>query len=208
MRPLVAPVRYVALLGILVAGCGGGGLVTAAELPKEPRRPDGVVVEPAPALPAPVDRAASSGVVALREPLADRDVEEVVRSYVRAFEREDLDALVQMLAQDSGPLGHAGSRQQLVDGWRTKMKSFEYQKLAGLEIARVTQMEKLTYEGFGDTRGVARPGEMRPGDLYVRVPIANPRVGSDQLFGDVLVLLLRREDGRLKLAGQADEPGG
>jgi hypothetical protein len=48
---------------------------------------------------------------------------------------------------------------------------------------------------------------MRPGDLYVRVPIATPRVGSDQLFGDILVLLLRREEGRLKIAGQADETG-
>jgi hypothetical protein len=46
---------------------------------------------------------------------------------------------------------------------------------------------------------------MRPGDLYVRVPIATPRVGQEQLFGDVLVLLLRREGGQLKIAGQADE---
>jgi hypothetical protein len=46
---------------------------------------------------------------------------------------------------------------------------------------------------------------MRPGDVYIRVPIATPRVGSEQLFGDYLVLLLRREDGHLKIAGQADE---
>ena len=46
---------------------------------------------------------------------------------------------------------------------------------------------------------------MKPGDLYVRVPIVTPRIGSEQLFGDILVLLLRREDGRWKIAGQADE---
>ena len=48
---------------------------------------------------------------------------------------------------------------------------------------------------------------MRAGDLYVRSPIATPRVGNEQLFGDVLVLMLRRENGRLRIAGQADETG-
>lgn len=177
-------------------------------MPKTPRRPDGVVLEPTPAMPAPADRAPASGIVALREPLADKDVEEVVRAYVRAFEREDLDALVQLLAQEASPLGRAGGKNQLVDLWRTKMKNFEYQKLAGVEVARVAQIEKYGYDalgGSGASSGPQRPAEMRPGDLYVRVPIATPRVGSDQLFGDVLVLLLRREDARLKIAGQADE---
>ena len=87
------------------------------------------------------------------------------------------------------------------------MKSFEYQRLAGLEIARISQLERHTYETLGTPGALPRPAEMRPGDLYIRVPIATPRVGSDQLFGEVLVLLLRREDGRLKIAGQADENG-
>ena len=91
--------------------------------------------------------------------------------------------------------------------WRTKMKNFEYQKLAGVQIARIAQIEKHSYETLGAFGGPLRPAEMRPGDLYVRVPIATPRVGTDQLFGDTLVLLLRREDGRLRIAGQADENG-
>jgi len=176
-------------------------------MPKTPRRPDGVVLEPPPALPAPADRAPASGIVALREPLADKDVEDVVRAYVRAFEREDIDALIQLLAQEASPLGRAGGKSQLIDLWRTKIKNFEYQKLAGVEVARVAQIEKHTYDTLGASGGPIRPPEMRPGDLYVRVPIATPRVGSDQLFGDFLILLLRREDGRLKIAGQADETG-
>jgi hypothetical protein len=194
-------------LGLLlgVTACAPSPLETATELPKTPRRPDGVVLEPPPALPPPADRAAASGVVALREPLADKDVEDVVRAYVHAFEREDLDALVQLLAQDAVPLGRAGSKAQLVELWRTKMKNFEYQRLAGVEIARIAQIEKYGYEALAASGGPTRPPEMRPGDLYVRVPIATPRVGSDQLFGDVVVLLLRREDGRLLVAGQADE---
>jgi predicted polyphosphate/ATP-dependent NAD kinase len=176
-------------------------------MPKTPRRPDGVVLEPPRALPSPADRAPASGIVALREPLADKDVEDVVRAYVRAFEREDLDALVQLLAQEAAPIGRAGSKAQLIDLWRTKMKNFEYQKLAGVEVARVAQIEKHTYDTLGVSGAPVRPTEMRPGDLYVRVPIATPRVGSDQLFGDILILILRREESRLKIAGQADESG-
>ena len=105
-------------------------------------------------------------------------------------------------------LGRQGStRQQLVEIWRTKMKSFEYQRLAGLEVARISQIERHTYETMGAPGSPPRPAEMRQGDIYIRVPIATPRVGSEQLFGDILVLLLRREDGRLKIAGQADENG-
>ena len=214
MRKLALVIVVAAFSAFATAalGCAGGGpLETATPLesaPKTPRHPDGVVLEPSPALPAPSDRAQASGVVALREPLADKDVEDVVRAYVRAFEREDIDGLVQLLAQDAVPLGRAGGKAQLVDLWRSKMKNFEYQKLAGVEVARVAQIEKHSYETLGAAGGslaFSRPPEMRPGDLYVRVPIATPRVGSDQLFGDILVLLLRREDGRLKIAGQADE---
>ena len=160
-------------------------------------------------MPSVSDRAEARGVVALREPLADKDVEDVVRAYLRGFEREDESGLLSLLAQEATSLGRPGStRQQLVEIWRTKIKSFEYQRLAGLEIARLSQIERHTYETLGIPGAPARPPSMRPGDLYVRVPIVTPRIGSEQLFGDALVLLLRREDGRLKIAGQADETGG
>lgn len=203
---LVAVVAVVASL-VLTACAGASTLETATEMPKTPRRPDGVVLEPPPAMPTPADRAPASGIVALREPLADKDVEEIVRAYVRAFEREDLAALVKLLAQDASPLGRAGGKNQLVEVWRTKMKNFEYQKLAGVEVARVAQLEKYGFDTLGGAGAPERPTDMRPGDLFVRVPIATPRVGTDQLFGDVLVLLLRREEGSLKIAGQGDETG-
>lgn len=192
---------------LLLAACGGASsLETATELPKAPRRPDGVVVERRSALPAASDRASADGIVALREPLADRDVEDLVRAYIRAFEREDDRALAELVTQDAAPLGRAGlSRAHLLETWRAKMKNFEYQKLAGLEVARFSQIEKHTYDTLAASGAHARPPEMRPGDLYVRVPIATPRIGQEQLFGDVLVLLLRREGGQLKIAGQTDE---
>lgn len=166
-----------------------------------------MALEPPPALPSPADRAPAAGIVALREPVADRDIEDVVRAYVRAFEREDIEALRQLLSPDATPLGRAGGRQQLIELWTTRIKTFEYQRLAGSEIARTSKLEKYTYETMGGPNAPARPPEMRPGDLYVRVPIATPRIGTEQLFGDFLVLLLRREEGRLKIAGQLDENG-
>lgn len=180
---------------------------TALELPKAPRHPDGVALEPTPALPSPIDHADARGVVALREPLADKDVEDVVRAYIRAFEREDEQALIQLLATDAVPLGRPGTgKQQLIETWHTRLKSYEYQRLAGLDIARLSEIERQTYETMGASG--SRPPEMRAGDLYVRVPISTPRLGSEPLFGDFLVLLLRREDGRLKIAAQADENAG
>jgi hypothetical protein len=203
---LVARGARLVVLALTFGGCAGS-LETVTELPKAPRRPDGVVLEPVPALPAALDRAPASGIVALRVPLADKDVEELVRAYVRAFEREDLEALVQLLAEEAAPLGRAGARSQLVELWRARMKSFEYQRLGGVEVAQIAKLERYGFDATGGAGAPERPPSMRPGDLYVRVPIATPRVGSDQLFGDVLVLLLRREDGRLKIAGQADESG-
>ncbi len=192
---------------VFLACHGTAPLETATELPKTPRHPDGVVLEPEPALPSPVDRAPATGVVALREPISDKDVEDVVRAYVGAFEREDIDGLVQLITDDAGPLDRAGGRTQLIEIWKTKFKNFEYQKLSGAEVALLSRAEKHVYETLGLPGAPSRPAEMRPGDLYVRVPIATPRVGNEQLFGDVLVLMLRRERGRLRIAGQADETG-
>lgn len=186
--------------------CGSGGLETATEMPRAPRRPDGVVIEPTPALPPVQERAAIAPVLALREPALDREVEDVVRGYLGAFEREDIGALQALVSEGATPLGRPGGKSTLVELWRGRFKTYEYQRLAGTEIARFAQLERRGYDGFGEG-GPPRPAEMRPGDVLVRVPIAMPRVNGEQLFGDVLVLLLRRENGKLVIVGQADESG-
>lgn len=195
-----------ALLVVGLLGCGGG-FETRTELPaKAERRPDGVALEPVSALPPAREHAPAAGVVALRQPVSDKDVEDVVRAYLRAFEREDEPALLQLLGPDAVPLGrpNGGTRQMLVEQWRQKLRSFDYQRLAGMEIARLGELERRGVEAMGGPNEPPRPPEMRPGDLWVKVPIALPRLG-EPLFGDYLVLLLRREDGRLRIAGQADQ---
>ncbi len=181
-------------------------VATAVELAPAPRRPDGVVVEPPAALPRVVDRAPARGVVALREPLGDDAAKDLVRAYVRAFEREDDGALAQLLTPDAAPLfGGRGGRGALLEQWRTRLKNLDYTKLAGSEVARLDQIERFEYDELGPPGPRARPPEMKAGELLLRVPIATPRAGTEQLFGDVVVLLVRREDGHYRIAGASEE---
>jgi hypothetical protein len=166
------------------------------------------VVEPAPALPKAVDRAPARGVVTLREPLGVEAARDVVRAYIHAFEREDVEGLGQLLTPDAGPLfGGRGGRGGLLEQWRTRMKNFDYGRLAGGEVARFDRIERFEYDELGAPGAPPRPPEMKAGELLLRVPIATPRIGADQLFGDVVILLLRREESRLKIAGVAEENG-
>jgi hypothetical protein len=211
-------------LGLLAAastllvggGCGAravpaSSVVVAdpASLPglaSAPRRPDGVVVEPPPAIPRASDRAPARGVVTLREPLGVEAAQDLVRAYVHAFEHEDEGALAQLLTSDAAPLfGGRGGRGALLEQWRTRLKNLDYGKLAGLEVARLERMERFEYDELGAPAPLQRPPEMKPGELLLRIPIATPRVGAEQLFGDVVVLLLRREEGHFKIAGASED---
>jgi hypothetical protein len=205
---------------VVVAACGGTRTpasappaVTAVEIPESPpRRPDGVVVEPASAVPEASERASSNGVVALREPLGGEAVVAVVRSLFRAFAHEDRDALSALLTADAAPLVMGSSGQArpahgaLLDQWSARLRSLNYGLLAGTEVARVDRIDRYTYGDLeGGSGAMARPEAMRPGDLLVRVPVTLPRVGAEPLFGDVVVLLLRREGDGFKIAGEGEE---
>lgn len=193
------------ILATSLLACGRAGFETASELPSTPRRPDGVSLESPAARPAVKERAPAEGVVALRAPLADKDVEDVVVAYTSAFQREDIDALTRLVSEGASPIGRGGSKAQLVDMWRTRIRNLDYLSLQGSEVVRLAEIDCLSYDAFDARPELSRPAEMLPSDLYVRVPIATPRVGTEQLFGDVVVLILRREDGRLKIVGQTDE---
>jgi ketosteroid isomerase-like protein len=193
------------------AACGAsprGGVVTAVEIPDAPRRPDGVVVEPAPAMPEAAEHAEASGVVALREPLADEAVAGVVRAMFRAFAREDAEALAALLTSDAEPLGVRGhARGSLLDQWRTRMRNLPYDRLGSRDVARFDQLERWSFADLDGAGPVERPSDMRPGDVLVRVPVATPRVDGEQLFGDVVLVLLRREGATFKIAGESEDAG-
>lgn len=187
---------------VISAGCSRS-FDTVTSFPKEPRRPDGVALEQPLTVPESVERGrASSSIVTLRERYETAALVGLVRAYFRAFEREDADGLGRLLAQDAVLLRRPGAN--VVESFRARMRTYEYQRIAGLEVARFDKIERYASD---DVVPFAKPAEMQEGDVLVRVPVLVSRVGGDPLFGEVLVLLVRREEGELRIAGVAEDPG-
>lgn len=182
--------------------------MTATTVSSAPRRPDGVHLEPPSALPKVGDRAPARGVVSLRLPTGATAIEDLVRAYLAAFVREDIDGLERLLmTSDWVPLGGM-PRSSLKAQWQQRVKNYDYKQLAGVEIARLDLIERYEWSELAAAGALPRPSEMRQGDVIVRVPITVARVGADQLFPDVLVLLVRREEGgRVRIAGVSEEGG-
>jgi hypothetical protein len=181
--------------------------VTAARAPDAVRRPDGVHVDPPFALPPPSLRAeAVEGVVALREPLSDDAMLAVARAYVAAFVREDLESLGRLLTSDATALGakSRASKLALLETFRTRMRNYDYSRLAGASVLDEARLERRAFEEF-DPDDRARPTEMQPGDVLLRVPVATPAMGGEPLFGSVIVFVLRAEDGETRIAAVAED---
>jgi hypothetical protein len=173
--------------------------VTATKLPDEPRRPDGVLVEPSAALPPSRDRAPADGVVALREPLPDASIATAARAYVRAIVREDRDQLDALLTPNARMLD--GAHESIGERWLTRFRANDYARWAGQEIVRPSTIARTAYE---DLAPDARPSAMREGDVLVSFPTSSTRAGTDAPFGGSVVLLLRREGARYAIAGASD----
>ena len=174
-----------------------------------PRSPDAVVVDPPSALPEAVERASAHGVVALRQPLGDEAVRDVVRAVMDAWQSESVDQLVALLTEDAGPLeARARGRSALVDAWRQRMHAHEYHHIAGVEVARLDRMERYFWDDLSAPDAPVRPPDMRKDELFVRAPLDVTRFAGERLFGDWLLMLLRREEGKYKIAayGEADAP--
>lgn len=200
-----------AALVVAFAACEHAGpVVTALEVPTTPRQPDGVLVEPPPAVPSANDLgAARLGVVALRPPVSDEQVAAVIRAYVTALEYEAVDDLAELLTLDAVSL-EAGARVNRV-GLRQRFAErfgrHELRRLRGLDIARLDKVERYGFADLGAATDPVRPTEMREADLYVRVPLSAPLgANGEKLVGDVLVLLLRRDEDqkKLRIAGVAE----
>jgi hypothetical protein len=143
--------------------------------------------------------------VALREPAGDDAVVELLQSFLDAWQRESLDALMALTAPDAGLLegsdhGHAA----LVESWRQRLRAHEYGRLEGADLFRPERVERWEWDALGVPQSPARPPPMRPGDLLVRAPLEVTRVGGERVFGDVVVMVLRRQSGHLRIAGYAE----
>jgi len=198
------------LLFCLWGALGCAAALTAAPLPAldrehAPRRPDAVVVEPPPALPAAAERAEARGVVALREAPGGDAVRDLVAAVLEAWTRESIDQLAALLTADAGPIeSRSRGRTALLETWRQRLRAHEYERLAGVELVRLDRIERYTWDDLSLPDSPARPPEMQPDELYLRVPVEVIRVAGERLFGDAILVLLRRDEGRYKISAYGE----
>ena len=203
----------------MLAGCGGASLQTALDVPDSARHPDGVVVEPAPAIPPAEERGSSqAGVVALRQPISDEQIGELARRYVRAFTEGDLNAFINALEEMMDPNavlfgdnGRSAGRMALMQNLRMRYQQHaqEYAQIHD-DITRLDRMERWSYDDLGPFTDPPRPAEMRKGDVYARIPLdPHTSTAGDPLFRNTLIVLIRRDADRvLRIAGmeETDSP--
>ena len=213
-RAAFAPFAVV-LGGAFASACGASGPssttpITATELPTAARRPDGVVIEPPAALPAAGVRAEARGVVALREPVANDAVHALVKQILSGFEEKDPTSLEELLADDVAyyVAGRKLAKGQLLEEWRRRLSALDFSRLSGMEVVRFEKIQRFDYDELGGPGETPRPPEMVPGDLYVKVPIDITQLGGDKFFGDMWILVLRPDSGRLHIVALTEQSGG
>jgi hypothetical protein len=192
-------------LALLAAACSssaprGPTFATLTELPEAPRRPDGVVVDPSPELPAPAETAGKArGIVALKPPLPDRAARSMVAAFLRAVVGENVEALSELVTNDAtvSARGRTGAP-SLIDHWRARMRHFRYRALAGEILYQEADIELYRYEDLETPLPgrPLRPPEMAAPDVLLRVPILIVRAGSERVFGDDILFHLRRDKGK------------
>lgn len=163
------------------------------------------MLEPPAARPVPIDRASTRTIVSLREPEDRASVVQLVKSFFEAWEGASLDALLALLAPDAGPLeGRSRGRVALAELWRQRLQAHDYSRLLGVELVRPERIERWTWDELDAPLAPARPADMRPGEVYVRVPIEVTHVGGERFFGDVAVIVLRRAGSGLRIASYGE----
>jgi hypothetical protein len=171
-----------------------------------------VVLDPDPALPPAVERAPARGVASLKEPVSDEVIRRAVESFFAVFSNRDADALDGLLSRSARLLdAHGGSTYSaLREELRGRIRAFD---AASVNAVRIDGIERFDYRDLGFEPGAhPRPGEMRPGDILVRVHVGLPRASGSKLFAPVVVLLWRWEEdvetpgkGLLRVAGYDEE---
>jgi hypothetical protein len=213
--PSERPTIGAAVLTVLVAGglagaCGGAQTeLTAAPLASDsaPRRPDGVVVEPPPAIPSAMAQAEARGVVALYGGLSAGAIRDCVEALMAAWQQGSIDALRALLASDAGQLqNRRRGPGPLVEEWTKRLRARDYRKLEGLELVRLDRVEHYGWSDLGAGTAPPRPAEMRPDETLVRVPVEVTQVAGEVYFPSTIVMLVRGERGRARIAAYDDGP--
>ncbi len=195
-----------ALLVACGAGCASTGSLGPLDGEHVRRHPDGVAIDPASSPPPARDHVSSAdGLVTLRTPLgADRavaTVDELFRKVV-VEDGEGLEALFTRDAVAVSPTpGGPGQSPSALLLWQSRFRKLDYTKLAGELVYRDAEIQLFR---AGDTVDAlphpsVHPEALGADDIVLRVPILTTHMGSERLFGDELVLWMRRDGDRFRI---------
>lgn len=192
------------ILALALAGCAGAPPPEDASSPR--RRPDGVAIDPVSAPPPPRDHAdTADGLVTLRTPLGIERALVTVEALFRKIVVEDGEGLDPLFTRDALAVtslsANGGATPQAVLFWQGRFRKLDYTKLTGEIIYRDAE---LTFFRAGDATDApphpaVRADALVSDDVIVRVPILTPRVGAERLFGDEVILWLRRDGDRYRI---------
>jgi hypothetical protein len=172
------------------------------------RRPDGVAIDPISAPPAARDRASSAaGLVTLRTPLGSDRAIATVEELFRKVVVEDGDGLEAIFTRDAvavtgaAPTGGSGQSPLALLLWQGRFRKLDYTKLAGEPIYREAELSVFHADDAADTlpHPAIHPEALGQGDVVVRVPILTTHVGAERLFGEELLLWMRRDGDRYRI---------
>jgi len=192
-------IRSLAAAALFLTACAGAAVPPDDGAAR--RRPDGVAIDPISAPPPPRDRAdAAEGLVTLRTPLGIDRALFTVHELFRKIVVEDGEGLEPLFTRDARAVttlapGGGGSTPQALLFWQGRFRKLDYTKLTGELVYRDTELTIFRADDAVDTpphpaiRGEALAGN----DVVIRVPILTPRVGADRLFGEEMVVWLRRD---------------
>jgi hypothetical protein len=186
----------------VLGGCAGAEGLGPAGAEKAPRRPDGVAIDPISAPPPARDRAkAAEGLVTLRTPLgADRAIA-TVEELFRKIVIEDSPGIEPLFTRDavavtaSAPNAGPGQSPSAVLFWQGRFGRLDYTKLAGEPLYRKDELQVFRADDAPEAipHPAVHPEALGEGDVVIRVPILTTRIGAERLFGDEMILWMRRE---------------
>jgi hypothetical protein len=194
------------LLAALLAGCAAAPLPVDETTPR--RRPDGVAIDPISAPPAARDRAASTdALVTLRTPLGIDRALATVQDFFRKVVVEDAEGLDALFTRDAlaittlVPGAGGGQTPSALLFWQGRFRKLDYTRLAGEVIYRDAEVSLYRAEDVLESppHPALRVELIAGNDVVARVTILTPRVGADRLFGDEMILWLRRDGDRYRI---------
>lgn len=201
LLPRRATFALAATLALVAVACGAHPLHTKDVADSEDAGSSGIAVDPVSQLPKAADVAHPvDSVATLRTPIPDEVVRSIVHRLFESFQsrsvtpmHDDLDdKLVDLMYEQQQPT----PREVWAETMDSRMKGAPFNQLDVDQMYRSQDVEVYAREELGQPGRPPRPSSMDPDDLLVRIPILTTRLGADDLFGDEIRLLLRRDGSR------------